>query len=82
MYYALLALSVPGAVLLRRRKVPVTPLVAVGLTVVVSVTLTFGTTRYRSPFEISLILLGSVTLGLLWDRSRGLTRTIGPRWLA
>ena len=39
MYYALVALSIPGAVLLRRRHVPITPLVAVGLTVVVSVTI-------------------------------------------
>jgi Dolichyl-phosphate-mannose-protein mannosyltransferase len=69
MYYALVALSVPGVVLLRRRKVPIAPLVAVGLTVVVSVTLAFGTTRYRSPFEISLVVLSSVTLGYLWDRS-------------
>ena len=70
MYYALVALSIPGAVLLRRRHVPITPLVAVGLTVVVSVTIAFGTTRYRSPFEISLVLLASVTLAYLWDRSR------------
>jgi hypothetical protein len=69
MYYGLVALSVPGVILLRRRQVPITPLVAVGLTVVVSVTLAFGTTRYRSPFEISLVVLSSVTLGYLWDRS-------------
>jgi hypothetical protein len=78
MYYALLVLSVPGAVVLRRRGVPITPLVAVGLTVVVSVTLAFGTTRYRSAFEISLVLLSSVTLGLLWERSRRVDREDRP----
>jgi 4-amino-4-deoxy-L-arabinose transferase-like glycosyltransferase len=68
MYYALLALSIGGAVILRRRRIPVFPLVALGLDVVVSVLLTFGQTRYRSTFEVALVLLGAVSIEEIWHR--------------
>jgi 4-amino-4-deoxy-L-arabinose transferase-like glycosyltransferase len=71
MYYAMLGLSVVGVVILRRRRIPVWPLLAVGLEVVVSVALTFGNTRYRTPFEVSLVLLSAVTLDWAWNRIRG-----------
>jgi 4-amino-4-deoxy-L-arabinose transferase-like glycosyltransferase len=84
MYYAMLALSAAGVVILRRRRIPVLPLLAVGLDVIVSVALTFGNTRYRTPFEVSLVLLSAVTLDWIWSRFRGgpdgidLARTEGP----
>ncbi len=70
MYYALLALSVGGVVILRRRRIPVFPLLAVGLDVVISVALTFGQPRYRSTFEVCLVLLASVQLDWFWSRLR------------
>jgi 4-amino-4-deoxy-L-arabinose transferase-like glycosyltransferase len=73
MYYALLALSVGGVIILRRRRVPVFPLVVVGVDVAVSVALTFGQTRYRSTFEIALVLAAAVPLEWLWSR-------FGPRY--
>ncbi len=78
MYYAMLALSVVGVVLLRRRRIPVLPLLAVGLEVIVSVLLTFGNTRYRTPFEVSLVLLSAVTLDWMWSRLRGRGQTEQP----
>ncbi len=66
MYYALLALSIAGVVILRRRRVPVFPLLALGLDVVVSVLLAFGNTRYRTTFEIALSLLAAVTIDAAW----------------
>ena len=66
MYYALAALAVGGTVILRRRRVPVFPLWAVGLDVVASVLVTFGQTRYRTPFEVCLALLAAVQLEWLW----------------
>ena len=45
-------------------------LLAVGLDVVVSVALTFGQTRYRSTFEIALVLAAAVQLDWLWGRLR------------
>ena len=71
MYYALALLSIGGLVVLRRRRVPVFPLLAVGLVVAVSVSLAFGDTRYRSTFEISLAVLASVALESAWARWRG-----------
>jgi 4-amino-4-deoxy-L-arabinose transferase-like glycosyltransferase len=68
MYYGLALLSIVGAVLLRQRKVPIFPLVGVGLTVVISVILTFGDTRYRTTFEVVLAILASVTVDWLWSR--------------
>jgi 4-amino-4-deoxy-L-arabinose transferase-like glycosyltransferase len=70
MYYALLALSVGGVIILRRRRVPVFPLLAVGLDVAISVAVTFGQTRYRSTFEVSLVLLAAVQLDWFWSRLR------------
>ena len=50
------------------RRIPVFPLLAVGLDVVISVALTFGQTRYRSTFEVSLVLLAAVQLDWFWSR--------------
>ena len=59
-YYLLVVLSIPGIVSLRRRRVPVYPLLAVGLDVVISVAITFGQTRYRIAFEVALVLMAAV----------------------
>jgi 4-amino-4-deoxy-L-arabinose transferase-like glycosyltransferase len=71
MYYAMLGLSVGGILILRRRGIPVWPLLAVGVEVVVSVALTFGNTRYRTPFEVSLVLLSAVAVDWVWTRLHG-----------
>jgi 4-amino-4-deoxy-L-arabinose transferase-like glycosyltransferase len=67
MYYSLLALSVGGTIILRRRRVPVYPLWAIGLNVAISVTVAFGTTRYRLPFDVALTMMGAVAIGWAWD---------------
>lgn len=78
MYYVLLALSVGGTVVLRRRRIPSFPLWALGLQVVCSVALTFGQTRYRTTFEVALVLLASVQLEWFWSRlGRGATAGTG-----
>ncbi len=74
MYYALLALSLGGSVVLRRRRVPVFPLWALGVDVVATVLISFGNTRYRTPFEVALVLLAAIWLDAAWGR---LART-GP----
>ncbi len=71
MYYALVVLSIGGLVILRRRRITIVPLVAIGLDVCVSVALTFGQTRYRSTFEIALVLAAAVQLDWAWTRIRG-----------
>ena len=78
MYYALVVLSVGGLVLLRRRRIPILPLLAVGVDVAVSVALTFGQTRYRTTFEVALVLAASVQLEWLWGRARPAVRRDRP----
>jgi hypothetical protein len=71
MYYVLVVLSIGGLVILRRRRVPILPLVAVALDVCVSVALTFGQTRYRTTFEVALVLAAAVQLDWVWTTIRG-----------
>jgi 4-amino-4-deoxy-L-arabinose transferase-like glycosyltransferase len=75
MYYFLVLASIPGIVSLRRRRVPIYPLLAIGLDVVISVAVTFGQTRYRIAFEVVLVLMAAVGL----DASvRALTSRLRP----
>jgi len=60
MYYAFVALGVVGVVALRRRGVPLTPLLAMIGAVALTVGFVYGTTRFRAPAEVSLVLLASV----------------------
>jgi xanthosine utilization system XapX-like protein len=72
MYYALVAFSVVGVVALRRRRVPLTPLLAVLGAVALTVGFVYGTTRFRAPAEISLVLLGAVGIDAAIRRICGL----------
>ncbi len=77
-YWALLPFAVAGVVLARRRKVPVYPLIAFAVVVVLSVLLTIGSVRYRAPTEIPVVILAAAGLdalvGVLRPRLRGKTR--------
>ena len=95
MFYAFAALSVFGALRLRRKGVPIFPMLAVALDVVVAVLLTYGQTRFRATLEPLLVLLSAVTfvegvaafggvrrrwrLLLRLHRWRGVTRRLAPR---
>jgi hypothetical protein len=65
-YYPLLALSVAGLVVLRRRRVPIAPFVALAATVTVTAATAFGITRYRAPVDAMLPVLagGAVAVGI------------------
>ena len=69
MYYALLPLALGGTVVLRRRRVPVFPLWAIGVDVAATVLISFGQTRYRTTFEVTLVLLAAVLLDWFWSRA-------------
>jgi 4-amino-4-deoxy-L-arabinose transferase-like glycosyltransferase len=51
-----------GGVILRRRKVPIYPLLGFVLTVVITVAVTFGEPRYRVPADIPILLLAAVAI--------------------
>ncbi|MCU1484939.1 MAG: hypothetical protein JWN67_1685 [Actinomycetia bacterium] len=61
-YYLLAPSAIVGFVLLRRRKVPIYPLIAPMVVVTNSAILTFGNTRYRAAAEISLVIGASVAI--------------------
>jgi len=74
MYYVLVGASVVGVVVLRRRRVPLTPLLAVLGAVALTVASVYGTTRFRAPAEVPIVLLGSVGLDAATRRVVGLVR--------
>lgn len=67
-YYALFGLSIGGLIVMRMRRVPIYPLLAIGANVVIAMIIAFGNTRYRIPFEVPLVLMGAVAIEWLWGR--------------
>jgi 4-amino-4-deoxy-L-arabinose transferase-like glycosyltransferase len=64
-------LSIYGVVLLRRRKVPVYPLVALGAIAMIAIAIAFASTRYRSTAEPALAILAAVAIDGLIRSRRG-----------
>jgi 4-amino-4-deoxy-L-arabinose transferase-like glycosyltransferase len=75
MYYLLLAASIPGALVLRRRGVRLWPLACVAIDVVVASMAIYGDTRFRATLEPVLVLLSAVAVveSVRWARRRGPT---------
>ena len=70
-YYAAAASAIAGGVVLRRRRVPVFPLAAFPVMVLISVAVTFGQDRYRAPAEVALLVLAAVAVdGIARRRSQ------------
>jgi 4-amino-4-deoxy-L-arabinose transferase-like glycosyltransferase len=70
MWFTLLPLAVAGVFVLRSRRVPVFPLLALPVTVWVAITLTFATTRYRATMETVLCVLAACAIAALIDATR------------
>jgi hypothetical protein len=73
MFYPIAVLAIAGAIALRRRRVLLFPLVALPGIVLISVTLTFATNRYRAIAEPALVVLAAVAIdgGVQRIRTRG-----------
>ncbi|MGZ8752359.1 MAG: ArnT family glycosyltransferase [Acidimicrobiia bacterium] len=65
LYYPITLLGIGGAVVLWRRKLPVSPFVAVALTAVMAAASTFGITRYRVAFDVAATVLAGVAIDAL-----------------
>jgi len=65
------ALSVFGALALRKRKIPVYPLVALPVIAMFAIGLTFASERYRSTAEPALAVLAAVAIDSFIRRRRG-----------
>jgi hypothetical protein len=69
----MLPFAIAGAIALRRRRMPLSPLLAVIATVAVTVAITFGSTRYRAPADVAIGLLAAVGIDALveaWSHRR------------
>ena len=69
-FWLLVPFAIAGAVLLRRRRVPITPLVAQFVIVAVTAAVIYGLVRFRVPAEVSLPVLGAVAVDRLVPTSR------------
>ncbi len=61
-FYALALLSVAGAIVLRRRRVVLFPLLAAPAAVLITVVVTYANTRFRAPAEVALAVLAAVAI--------------------
>ena len=69
--YASVPLGIAGAVILRRRRIPISPLVAPVFVATLSAMLAFGNPRYRASADIALVVLSAIALDALvlrWTR--------------
>ena len=61
-WYVVAGLAVAGAIVLRRRPVPLFPLLVVPAITLLAVATTFSQTRYRAPAEPALVVLAAVAV--------------------
>jgi 4-amino-4-deoxy-L-arabinose transferase-like glycosyltransferase len=73
LWYPLLVLGLIGLVLVRRRGVPIAPLLAPIVVTTLVLIIYSGVTRYRHGTELALVVLAAVTLEAAWSRRRAAT---------
>jgi 4-amino-4-deoxy-L-arabinose transferase-like glycosyltransferase len=72
-YYVLLPFSITGLVIMRKRRIPIFPMIAIAVSVTLTAVLGYPITRYRAAFDSVMPVLTAVTLAALWHwwRHRG-----------
>jgi 4-amino-4-deoxy-L-arabinose transferase-like glycosyltransferase len=68
MYAAFVPLAAAGAVILRRRREPVAPLLALAVLVTGTAAMFWGDPRFRRPAEIAIVVLAAVAIDTLGRR--------------
>jgi 4-amino-4-deoxy-L-arabinose transferase-like glycosyltransferase len=66
-YFFLLPPTILGLWVLRRRKVPILPFMAIAGTITFTAAITFGITRYRAPFDAMMPVLAAVAVVAVID---------------
>ena len=66
-YFALLLPSIAGLFVLRKRRKPILPFVAIGATITFTAATTFGITRYRAPVDAMMPVLAAVAFFAAFD---------------
>ena len=69
-YWIVFACAAAGVVVLRRRRIPIYPLLTFPVIVVVTTLVTFGDSRYRATAEVSLVVFAANAIDALWSRLR------------
>jgi 4-amino-4-deoxy-L-arabinose transferase-like glycosyltransferase len=70
MYYALLPLSAYALVVMHKRKLAISPMIAIAAMVTLTAAISIGITRYRVGADVALAILGGVGIDALWRRLR------------
>jgi 4-amino-4-deoxy-L-arabinose transferase-like glycosyltransferase len=70
-FYPLMALAAVGGVILRRRRRPLFPLVAMFIVPTVVAFATYGNDRFRTEAEVAMVVLASVALDAVWSSLAG-----------
>jgi 4-amino-4-deoxy-L-arabinose transferase-like glycosyltransferase len=65
-FYLLAPLAIGGIVVLARRKVPISPLVALAINATIAAATTAGVPRYRVPAEPAIVVGAAVALDAIW----------------
>jgi hypothetical protein len=68
MFYVFAVGMIAGMVIMRRRRIPITPFLALLGSVVLTVALTIGETRYRAVAEVPLVVGTAVAIDALFTR--------------
>jgi hypothetical protein len=69
-FWVMVPFAVAGGIALRRRRVPLTPLVAQFVMVTVTAVAIYGLVRFRVPAEVALVVLAAVGVDRLVARTR------------
>jgi 4-amino-4-deoxy-L-arabinose transferase-like glycosyltransferase len=69
-YYVLVPFAIGGLVVMRRRRVPIYPMLAIVAAITITVAIGFPVTRYRASFDAVTPALVAVALDALWRRWR------------
>jgi 4-amino-4-deoxy-L-arabinose transferase-like glycosyltransferase len=67
-YFALLPFAAIGLFAMRRRRIPILPLVALAAIATFAAAITFGVTRYRAPAEVALVIAAAVGIDAIRRR--------------
>jgi 4-amino-4-deoxy-L-arabinose transferase-like glycosyltransferase len=68
MYYCLVAIGAYALIVMRKRAIPISPMIAIALMVTFTSIISIGITRYRVAADVALTVLAGVALDALWSR--------------
>jgi 4-amino-4-deoxy-L-arabinose transferase-like glycosyltransferase len=69
-YYVLLPFAIGGLVVMRRRRTPIYPMLAIIVAITLTAVVGFPVTRYRASYDAIATVLAAVAIDALWRRWR------------